>query len=322
MQVVEVALRTTHLRNNLDVHFREPNANLVAGRIVILGAGQRPVGFAVEVGVAYGAPPGLVRRSLEQAARETPGVVAQPAPQAIVTRFGDSAVVYEVRFWSTQVYRVARLTGDVQGRIWYRLHRDGWKIPYPIRTVEIEPLKRVAADKREWRTAKVEALLAGSDLFAELPAEARRRLADAAQLRYFDAGEPLVREGETGDSLMLLARGRVQVTKAGAEVGTTRLSLATLEAGEYFGEMSLLTGEPRSASVVAEGPCEVYVLERKDLAPVLAGDPAVAETLSRVLAERTAATAARFADRRSREPVRVEHEQESLLGRIRHLFKL
>jgi len=321
MQVVEVALRTTHLRNNLDVHFREPNANLMAGRIVNLGSGQRPVGFAVEVGVAYGSPPGLVRRTLEQAARETPGVAAQPAPQALVKSFGESAVVYEVRFWSTQVYRVARLRGDVHGRIWYRLHRDGWKIPYPMRTVEIEPLRTVEADKKEWRAARAEALLTRSDLFAELPEEARRRLAAAAQLRYFDAGELLVREGDAGDSLMLLARGRVQVTKAGAEVGTTRLSLATLEEGDYFGEMSLLTGEPRSASVVAEGPCETYVLERKDLAPILESDPAVAESLSRVLAERTAATAARFEDRRSRaEPVRAE--QESLLGRIRQLFKL
>jgi len=324
MQVVEVALRTTHLRNNLDVHFREPNANLVSGRIVNLGAGQRPVGFTVEVGVAYGSPPGLVRRSLEQAARETPGVAAQPAPQALVQGFGDSAVIYEVRFWSTQVYRVARLRGDVQGRIWYRLHRDGWKIPYPIRTVEIEPVKAVDRDKSAWRSARAAALLERSDLFAELPEEVLGRLAEAAQLRYFDAGEVLVREGEAGDSLMLLARGRVQVTKAGAEVGTTRLSLATLGEGEYFGEMSLLTGEPRSASVVAEGPCETYVLARADLAPILESDPAVAETLSRVLAERTAATVARFEDRRSRgvEAAGVEREQESLLGRIRQLFHL
>lgn len=114
------------------------------------------------------------------------------------------------------------------------------------------------------------------------------------------------------------------MTKAGAEVGTTRLSLATLGEGDYFGEMSLLTGEPRSASVVAEGPCETFVLERADLAPILESDPAVAETLSRVLAERTAATEARFEDRRSRGavPERVESEQESLLDRIRQLFHL
>lgn len=100
--------------------------------------------------------------------------------------------------------------------------------------------------------------------------------------------------------------------------------LATLGEGDYFGEMSLLTGEPRSASVVAEGPCETYVLARADLAPILESDPAVAETLSRVLAERTAATVARFEDRRSRgvEAAGVEREQESLLGRIRQLFKL
>lgn len=64
--------------------------------------------------------------------------------------------------------------------------------------------------------------------------------------------------------------------------------------------MSLLTGEPRSATVVSLGGCEVLLLDREAVAPLLAADPAVAETLSRVLAERAAATAVRLESRRER----------------------
>jgi CRP-like cAMP-binding protein len=180
----------------------------------------------------------------------------------------------------------------------------------------------VDRDRRRWQQDRVESLLARVDLFAALPEEVRGRLARAAQHRYYDAGEALVREGDRDTSLFLLARGAVSVAKAAGEVGAERLQLATLGEGDYFGETSLLTGEPRSATVTAEEPCEAFVLGREDLAPILEQDPSVAETLSRVLAERTAATDARIEHRRGQMQQTVEEEEASLLQRIRRYFKL
>jgi small-conductance mechanosensitive channel/CRP-like cAMP-binding protein len=321
-RVVEMSWRSTHMRNNLGVDFREPNANLVAARITNLGAGDRPVGFAVHVGVAYGAPPRLVKDSLERAAASAAGVAAEPAPQALVHLFGESAVEYELRYWSREVDGAARLRDAVQTRVWYRLHRDGWTIPFPIRTVQLETAGRIAAEKRGWRTERAESLLARTDLFAGLDADVRHRLAEAAELAYFDAGERLVAEGESGDSLMLVSRGSVLVTKSGGELGTDRVTLALLKEGTYFGEMSLLTGAPRSATVTAEGAVEAFVLDREALAPILEADPAIAETLSRRLAERAAATAARIEDKRGeqRRPEAADHQ--GLLRRIRSFFHL
>ncbi|KAB2950719.1 MAG: mechanosensitive ion channel [Thermoanaerobaculia bacterium] len=278
-RVIEMSWRSTHLRNNLGVDFREPNANLVAASITNLGGGERAVGFAVHVGVAYGAPPRLVKDALESAAASAPGVAAEPPPQALLHRFADSAVEYELRYWSREVHAAARLRDAVQSRVWYRLHRDGWTIPFPIRTVQLETASRIAADKLSWRARRAESLLARTDLFSGLDPEVRRRLAEAAGLAYFDAGERLVEEGEAGDSLMLVSRGSVVVTKSGLELGTDRVTLAMLKEGSYFGEMSLLTGAPRSATVTAEGAVEAFVLDRAALAPILEADPAIAETL-------------------------------------------
>jgi len=319
-QVIQMSWRATQMRDNLGVEYREPNANLVAARITRLGSGAVPVGFAVHVGVTYGSPPGRVKQSLVRAAREAEGVLAHPPPQALVVGFGESAVQYELRYWSDRPQNVARVRDHVLTRVWYQLHRDGWTIPFPIRTVQIESQRRIAADKASWRAARADGLIASTDLFAGLDPAVRRRLAAGARQFYFDTGEQLVAEGESGDSLMLLSRGSVTVSKRAS--GTTTIQLAELGAGSYFGEMSLLTGAPRSATVTAEGPVEVFVLDREALAPILESDPAIAETLSRRLTERAAATDARLGEKRETARVAGDSDQVSLLRRIRGFFKL
>src|SRR5580765_1884750 len=162
-------------------------------------------------------------------------------------------------------------------------------------------------------------LLATLPLFSELPRETCERLAAAARRQIFDDGEVLVSEGETGDSLFVLERGRVQVTKSGTTVGTSYVVLARLKPGDFFGEMSLLTGAPRSATIAAEGNCDVLVLDRAALGPLLAADPSMAEILSQSLAARLAATEAKLEDRRGRKD---DEPAVNLLHRIRAFFSL
>ncbi len=321
-QVLEMTWRSTRLRNNLGVDFIEPNANIAAVQLTNLGSGNLPRGFEVRVGLRYGDPPTHVKASLERAARSSPMVVSSPPPQALLEGFGDSAVLYKLRFWSNRVQSVSHLLDEVQSRVWYQLRRDDLVVPFPIRTVEHDSSPRIARASRAELAARAAALFARVEVLAALPAEALARLAEAARLQEYDRGEKLVVEGHQGDSLMVIARGAVLISKSGAEIGASNVDLATLGEGKYFGEMSLLTGEPRSASATAEEAVEVFVLDRAALAPILQEDPELAETLSRVLAERAAATVARFEDRRDalkRSPVA---EQRSLLERIQSFFRL
>ena len=322
-QVVEMTWRSTRLRNSLGVEFVEPNANVAAARLTNLGSGNTPMGFEVRIGLAYGDPPAKIKASLERAARSSPLVSESPEPVALLTSYGDSAIVYRLRFWSTAVHRFARLHDEVLSRVWYQLRRDGLVVPFPIRTVEHDASQRIVRSRREETTRRAAELFAKVDVLAALPAEILARLAEEARHEHFDRGERLVSEGEGGDSLMVIARGRVLVSKSGAEIGaSSSVALATLGEDQYFGEMSLLTGAPRSATVSAEEPVEVYVLDRAALAPILTEDPALAETLSLILAERAAATAARFEDRRGQLREGPAAEQRSLLGRIQSFFRL
>jgi small-conductance mechanosensitive channel len=107
-QVLEMSWRSTHLRNNLGHAYRVPNADLAAAQLLNLGAGALPMGFEVEVGVVYDAPPRQVKDALERAARNAPAVADSPAPVGLLVAFGDSGVIYRLRFWSTPGERPRR----------------------------------------------------------------------------------------------------------------------------------------------------------------------------------------------------------------------
>jgi CRP/FNR family cyclic AMP-dependent transcriptional regulator len=135
-------------------------------------------------------------------------------------------------------------------------------------------------------------------LFADLPMDQLSSLAATVQRRRYDRGEIILRQGEPGDSLFVVVSGRVRIytlTPEGHE-----LSVWLCDEGDFFGEMALLSGEPRSACVEAMEPTEVLVLQRHAFRDYLLAHPHAAvhtiETLSRRL-RRTTESAGDLASR-------------------------
>jgi CRP-like cAMP-binding protein len=146
----------------------------------------------------------------------------------------------------------------------------------------------------------------------------QQQLAGRIHLQSFAAGETVLREGDEGDSLYLIADGEVEV-QVGPE-GQAQV-VARLHAGDFFGEMSLMTGEARTATVVARGDCQFYVISKRAFESLLAGHEALVEAIGAKLDARRAeleATRSRSSD--DAEPERAE--LQSLVGRIRRFFNL
>lgn len=325
VQVVDTSWRSTRLRSNEGVEFHEPNATLSSSRLVSYGSGDQPVALLFHVGLPYDAPPALVKGALTAAAGAAAGAVKSPAPVVFLESYGDSAIVYRLRVWTRSVGQIAAFRDEVYSRVWYELQRQGLSIPFPIRTVHVHHAERERRERDRSRLELARRLLSQVDLFRELDAPVVERLAVASELRHYDRGELLMREGETGASLFVVERGRVLVSKSGQAVGTGTIQLASLGPGSFFGEMSLLTGEPRSATVAADEPCEVLELSKEALAPVLQEDPKLAEVMSAAVASRQAKTAATVEERRARrqsEARQAVETEESILDRIRSFFKL
>ncbi|HVS64121.1 MAG TPA: cyclic nucleotide-binding domain-containing protein [Thermoanaerobaculia bacterium] len=150
-------------------------------------------------------------------------------------------------------------------------------------------------------------------------------LGEHARRQFFDRGERLVSEGESGSTMMVLLKGRAEVSRSPNEL-SGEVKVAELRENDYFGERALLNGEARSANVTAITDCEALILDRDDLSPILEARPDLAEVLSRALAERIAETEAAVEAKRSERATGQEREAtespDSLLERIRHLFRL
>ncbi|MFL5960075.1 MAG: cyclic nucleotide-binding domain-containing protein [Gaiellaceae bacterium] len=121
--------------------------------------------------------------------------------------------------------------------------------------------------------------LAEVPLFDGLPKSHLRRIAKLARIRRFAPGSVLVRAGDPGRSFYVLLDGTARVQRGG---GRSR----RLGAGDYFGEMALLDGAPRSASVVAEGEVVALTVDRPGFTKLLRSEPALAHALLRTLAAR------------------------------------
>lgn len=122
-------------------------------------------------------------------------------------------------------------------------------------------------------------------LFATLSKRERRRLAEALKERRYTAGDTLSSEDEGGIGFFLIAEGTATVSVH----GSARRSLGP---GDYFGEMALITGEPRSAAIVADTDMVAYVLSQWNFKPLVMNHPELAWELLRVLAHRLRETQA------------------------------
>lgn len=258
-----------------------PNNLASRERLEVYRRPGRPVARMVEVGLEYDTPPATARGLLEDAVKSISGVAAYPAPSATVKKFGDFAIVYELRYWLEDYVRLIDLDSQVHERIWYRLDREGIAIAYPIirqHQYAAGPLARAR------RGLQIPTAIDQLDLFSPLSAEERSQLAQGAQERRYAPGEIIVREGDKSSSMFLVQAGQLTVSIHGAR-GETR-KLAMLPPGEAFGEISLLTGEPRTATVRAQTEAVLIEITKDILGPILESNPSLVEAFSEVMRER------------------------------------
>jgi small-conductance mechanosensitive channel len=250
-RVMEVTWRATKIRTKTGNFIIVPNSIVGKDPIINYSEPVAPTRIQVDVGVHYDTPPTRVKTVLHEALRQCPLVLALPSPEIELANFGPSSIDYAVRFWIEDFARDEVARDQVRTAIYYAFRRHDIEIPYPIQTeISLEPPVR---DER-LRVAEREQVIAAVDLFAALSQEQRRAVAAGTTMRTFGDGETIVREGEPGHSMYVICSGEVDVMLAAQKEAFSRI-----ERGGYFGEMSLLTGDPRSASVVARG--DVGVLE-------------------------------------------------------------
>jgi CRP-like cAMP-binding protein len=206
---------------------------------------------------------------------------------------------------------------SVHTNIWYELSRNNIKIPFPIRTLQVERRQPALHSV----TPLVMDTLRKQKFFQCMDdAQIDRLLASAKLLRY-GRGEHLITQGSEGNSMFVLVSGAVDV-HVGHNGQLTYVT--TLKPGDYFGEMSLLTGEKRSATVIANRDCESLRIDKESFAEVLLSNPELLQKLSGMLARRRLETEGILHSTTEKKTIETKQEEytANFLSRLSSFFEL
>jgi small-conductance mechanosensitive channel len=264
----------------------------------------------VHFNTLYTDSPAKTIHVVREAVREADNVSQKVTPLVRIRNLGDDGVEYEVKYWLEDYAKYNDTDALVRQRIWYAFRRAGLNFAFPTRTLHIE--RRVKPALETDGGAIVERLSA-VDLFAPLSPEETTMLARAAVSHVFAPGETVIRAGDPGSSMFVVHNGRVRVQIS--ENGRQR-TIATLNEGDFFGEMALFTGEPRTANVIALEETEVLEIGHAAMKSVFDTNPDLVESLSFIMAERRQGLAAQ-ADASA-----PSDESEGILSAIKRFFGL
>jgi len=317
-RVVDTTWRATRLRTKAEDYIIIPNASIARDAIVNYSRPTTHHGCFLPIGVDYESPPNVVRSAILGVLSNVPQVLKDPAPQVFLTGYGDFSMNFTMKFFILDFAQLEVIQSTVMDRLWYSFKREGIGIPYPIHDVRVS--NQLVAERldRVSNQNTVRDLLKRVELFQSLSDPECERLVGLVETVPYAAGEVLCREGEAGDSFYVIQTGTVAVLIRGAD--GVPAEVARLTVGQFFGEMSLLTGERRSATVVADGDVDVVRVSKLDFADLLKADVELAGKLAAVLEKRLAERHALLAASAAGTP--APESRTMLATRIRRFFGL
>ncbi|MDZ4694700.1 MAG: mechanosensitive ion channel family protein [Deltaproteobacteria bacterium] len=324
-KVTEIRWRYTAIETRNWETLVVPNGQLVKGLVLVLGrrAGmprlwRRWIWFNVD----FRYEPTRVVEAVENALRSTTieSVASSPAPNCVLMELGESTARYAVRYHLSDMAVDDPTDSVVRTRVFFALQRAGIPLSIPAQALFLanDTIERRTEKARVDNARRVQ-VLAKIDLFSPLSVAEREHLASKLRPAPFAAGETITQQGAEAHWLYIVIRGRVVVRIEGPN-GIEK-AVATLGPGDFFGEMGLLTGESRSATVIAETDAECYRLGREGFEALLRERPEVAGQMAEALAQRRVTLDAAVADlSQAAKQAQLAAAKRDLLGKIRDFF--
>ena len=283
-RIEQVSWRAMRLRTWDGDTLTIPNNEVARHPMLNYSVPQSPHSRLVLLNVGHQVPPNRVIAVLREALGQLEALPVAAPPNVRIVGYQDFAIRYEIRYFFNSYEDYRNLEGEIYRLAWYHLKRAGIDIPYPVSNVLLQqaPAPAASADAGE----RIVRAVRGIDLFEPLSDAEVRTVASRLRPLHYAAGERILEEGAPGDSFFLVDRGEVRVLRRG---GGPQREIARIGAGECFGEMAMLTGQQRTATVVAATDVDVLVIDKAGFQDILAANPEVAVDLAALLAQRRAA---------------------------------
>ena len=315
-----------------------PNASLLSGQITLLGkreGAEVPQRMWVWFNVDFRFAPSRVLDVVTEALRRSPieNVAAEPPPNVVCMDFNrdgkESYATYAARYWIRDLAADDPTNTRVRSRIWAALGRAGIPLAMPAHTAFVEIHDEERAKKHAVRAAEAHvAALRSVPLFGPLKEDELRAVAGGMQPATYTNDELITKQGAVAHWLYVMTSGAAEVRTHVDPDGdgpepSHPVRVARITAPDYFGEMGMMTGEARTADVVAIGDVECFRLGKDAFKSVLLARPEIAEGLAETLAARRMGLIAVREDLDA-DAARSRHviERDRILGSIKSFFGL
>jgi len=284
-KVVETDWRSIKLRTLGHNYHILPNSLIASQRIINYSDPPTPHRRELIVRAPYSGSPDNVISAILPILQTHPNVERSPAPNVLVRDFGDHWIDYEARYWYRDYEQLEKIDGEIRRQVWYHFRRARVDSPIPVREVYLHEVRPETVDREE-RLVEMGKRFRSIHLFESLSDEELHQVVEGMQMAIYAAGEAMIRQADEGDSFFVIWTGEAEVSIRKDDGSPSVLKV--LRAGDYFGEMALLTGERRTATITALSECKCYVLGKPVFKKVLEQNPAIAEDLSEKLSSRQA----------------------------------
>ncbi|MCA1995401.1 MAG: mechanosensitive ion channel, partial [Coleofasciculus sp. S288] len=283
-----ISIRSTLIRTREGGDVVVPNSQLVENRLLNWSYDSFKARLHIPVGVAYDSDPVLVTEILLKSAYMESTVLQNPPPQVNFISFGDSALNFELRVWVNRIDKEPDIRSSLNFIIEYNLRQQGIVIPFPQRdfwlrnpevlALNIPQSKEVQSfPQSPANTSKPLALrdlLRQVNYFENFTNLELRQLIEIGYRKRLRTAEVLFHEGDPGDAFCIILSGSVEVL-----VEKINKHLTSLKAGQFFGELSLMLGIPRTATVRALEDTILFVINNQGFKKLLQEHPELAEVI-------------------------------------------
>ncbi len=268
----------------------------------------------VKVRIDYKIPPEKIKNVLISSVPIDDNILTTPLPFVWMERFEDYYIEYTLYFWLRNYESIFDMSSVVMTNVWYGLKRENIEIPLPIQNLKL--LKEKKVDQSEIIKHRVE-LVNNVEIFKTLDTSIKQEISEVLQEKIYAPGEAIIIQGHTGGSFYIITEGAVRVIVTDTNAGSQ--TVAVLSTGNYFGEMSLLTGEPCSATVKTGVETKVLVLDKTEFRKIMHNTPSLADKLAKILSERLEVLSE---TKESLQQEVIQKQQTTFAERIRNFFGL
>lgn len=315
-RVTQVQWRYTAVRTLMGEVVLIPNSLLMKSQVTLTGglsvpSRLRTVMFYCDFDVDPRIVVHTVEHELSQATLAN--VAAHPGLSCAVLDFSNGVIGYALRYWLTNPEVPGGTDSLIRQHLYALFRRQGWRMGAPSQDLRVD---RRHAEHGTQPITQALAVLRHVRLLDPLTEDERLMLARRLTFLPYPAGSVITTQGDIGTCLFILTRGEVNVL-LGSQ-GQHR-PLATLGPGEVMGEMSVMTGEPRRATLQAHSDVECYALDKDGFEEILRARPELAEAFAQLLTQRSQEL------RTARDAVPTAQtvvQKAAILDRIRHAFGL